>query len=128
YRRKPKKGEERTFNSPWGIRFPWTDNAVYGPYSREEMLSIPLGELDFLGPIFVHFTRITFSSFNSPWGIRFPWTMYISSQLHRPFEVLSIPLGELDFLGHSGKSFFLPNCCTFNSPWGIRFPWTWEPV
>jgi len=38
------------FNSPWGIRFPWTAGQAPGlppPFT----LSIPLGELDFLGRI-----------------------------------------------------------------------------
>jgi len=72
-----------------------------GPTDYKSVLSIPLGELDFLG--------LELGELTSMYGGQ-----------------LSIPLGELDFLGpiittHTQKIYTV---CSFNSPWGIRFPWT----
>jgi len=64
-----------SFNSPWGIRFPWTDLATV--------------------------IQSTIPAFNSPWGIRFPWTRGFD-QGRTQGNQLSIPLGELDFLGQDG--------------------------
>jgi len=64
----------------------------------EWKLSIPLGELDFL-------------------GLR-------GQKRTTKNQSLSIPLGELDFLGLMDKAMAEDVVSTFNSPWGIRFPWT----
>jgi len=109
------------FNSPWGIRFPWTIDMI-APNLMGYEVSIPLGELDFLGPGAL-VTGVMYMRFNSPWGIRFPWTSL--SWFRRPeLPQLSIPLGELDFLGQRYVLIGSGSIMPFNSPWGIRFPWT----
>jgi len=92
----------RSFNSPWGIRFPWTKN-----FEKER--------------------KKWLIAFNSPWGIRFPWTngqTFFSNLTGK----LSIPLGELDFLGRELTPAEADEIFPFNSPWGIRFPWTPKKV
>jgi len=110
-----------TFNSPWGIRFPWTYKVKL--YDVTNHLSIPLGELDFLGLNHRNQKRRSKNTFNSPWGIRFPWTESKAGQRKATLQ-LSIPLGELDFLGREPVEFAAESAISFNSPWGIRFPWT----
>ena len=65
-------------------------------------LSIPLGELDFLGRFPVVTIWDPDEAFNSPWGIRFPWTI-LAVVVTILGCYLSIPLGELDFLGHEAR-------------------------
>jgi len=70
-----------------------------GSYGCMILLSIPLGELDFLGHQLARGMEGDYQAFNSPWGIRFPWTRAAWLRLCQHEKA-------------------------FNSPWGIRFPWT----
>jgi len=117
---------EDSFNSPWGIRFPWTPSLANLTFNSR-CLSIPLGELDFLGQILKRGERNGLS-LSIPLGELDFLGRTKGSRGKEESGRLSIPLGELDFLGLEQPKKPKKPPLSFNSPWGIRFPWTLQPL